>query len=74
MQGATIPALDTVTLKNGKVTVQKEGALLPVRTSMVMNDGTEVFANGTMMSSDRMRTTRLREGETLTLPGAILRR
>jgi len=75
MQGATIPALDTVTLKNGKVAVQKEGALLPVAFSyMAMNDGTRVYPDGTLISFDGKTTTRLREGETITLPGAVLRR
>jgi hypothetical protein len=54
--------------------VQKDGALIPVSSSIMMNDGTKVMANGTMISFDGKKTTRLKEGETVTLPGAVLRR
>lgn len=74
LDGSVIPARDTVTLKNGKVTVQKDGALIPVASSITMNDGTKVMANGTMISFDGQKITKLKEGETITLPGAVLRR
>ena len=74
LNGAVIPTLDSVTLKNGKVTVQKDGALIPVATSIMMNDGTKVMANGTLISFDGKTTTKLKEGQTVTLPGAALRR
>lgn len=73
VDGNVVPALDTVTLKNGKVTVQKDGALIPVTTSIMMNDGSKVFANGTVLSFDG-KTTKLAEGQTITLPGAVMRR
>jgi hypothetical protein len=73
LDGRIIPSLDTVTLKNGKVTVQKEGALLKVTSSIVMNDGTKVFADGTMISFDGHTTLKLREGQTIAIPGAVLR-
>ncbi|HTD87025.1 MAG TPA: DUF6799 domain-containing protein [Candidatus Binatia bacterium] len=73
VDGRVIPSLDTVTLKNGTVTVQKEGALLKVSTSMIMNDGTKVLADGTLVSFDGQKTLKLREGETIALPGAVLR-
>jgi len=73
LEGKIIPSVDTVTLKDGKVTVQKEGALLPVKTSMIMNDGTQVFADGTMISLDGLTTVKLREGQTIAIPGAVLR-
>ena len=73
LDGRVIPSLDTVTLKDGKVTVQKEGALLKVTSSIVMNDGTQVFADGTMISFDGLKTLKLREGQTVALPGAVLR-
>lgn len=74
LDGNVIPAQDTVTLKNGKVVVQKDGALIPVSSSIMMNDGTKVMANGTMISFDGKKTTKLKEGETITLPGAVLKR
>jgi hypothetical protein len=72
--GNVIPSLDTVTLKDGKVTVQKDGALLPVATSIMMNDGSKVLANGTIISFDGRTSRMLKEGETITLPGAILKK
>ena len=74
LDGNVIPSQDTVTFKNGKVVVQKDGALIPVASSITMNDGTKVMANGTMISFDGKKTTKLKEGETITLPGAVLRR
>ena len=73
LDGNVIPTLDTVTLKDGKVVVQKDGAQLPVTSTVTMNDGTKVFADGTMVSMDG-KTAKLKEGETTTLPGAVLRR
>lgn len=74
LDGNVIPSLDSVTLKNGKVTVQKDGALFPVATSITMNDGSKVMANGTVISFDGRTTRQLKEGETITLPGAVLKR
>ena len=74
LDGNVIPTLDTVTLKGGKVTVQKDGALIPVASSITMNDGSKVHANGTIVSFDGKKTTKLKEGETITLPGAVLKR
>jgi hypothetical protein len=74
VDGNIIPAVDSVTLKNGKVTVQKDGTLFPVTTSITMNDGSRVMANGTIVSFDGRTTTKLTEGQTITLPGAVLRR
>ena len=72
--GNVIPSLDSVTLKNGKVMVQKDGALFPVATSITMNDGSKVLANGTIISFDGRTSRTLKEGETITLPGAVLKR
>lgn len=73
LDGRVIPSLDTVTFKGGKVTVQKEGTLLRVTSSITMNDGTKVLADGTMISFDKKTTLKLREGQTVVLPGAVLR-
>jgi hypothetical protein len=73
LDGRIITSLDTVTFKEGKVTVQKDGALLRVTSSITMNDGTKVLADGTMISFDKTKTIKLREGETIVLPGPALR-
>jgi len=72
LDGRIIPSLDSVTFKDGKVTVQKDGALLRVASSITMNDGTKVLADGTMTSFDKTKTIKLREGQTVVLPGPIL--
>ena len=72
LDGGMVPSLDTVTLKNGKVVVQKEGELLPVASNITMNDGTRVYAKGTIVSMDGKTTIQLQEGQTVTLPGAAL--
>ncbi|HZO85282.1 MAG TPA: DUF6799 domain-containing protein [Verrucomicrobiae bacterium] len=72
--GNVIPSVDSVSLRSGKVVVQKDGALIPVASSITMNDGTKVMANGTMISFDGRTTRQLKEGETVTLPGAVLKR
>lgn len=74
LDGNVIPAVDTITLKNGKVVVQKDGAQIPVTSSITMNDGTKVLANGTTISFDGKKITKLKEGETITVPGPVLRR
>jgi|SRR5262245_1947768 len=72
LDGGLVPSLDTATLKNGKVVVQKEGELLPVTSNITMNDGTRVYANGNIVSLDGKIIIRLQEGQTVTLPGAAL--
>jgi hypothetical protein len=74
INGNVIPTQDTVTFKGGKVVVQKEGARIPVASSITMNDGTKVLANGTMISFDGRTSRQLKDGETVTLPGAVLKR
>ena len=73
VDGGVIPSVDSVTLKDGKVIVQKDGALIPVTSSITMNDGSRVLANGTLVSFGG-QSRKLKEGETVTLPGAVLRR
>lgn len=70
--GTFLPSRDTVTLKNGQVFVQKEGAqfqVAPGRTIM-MNDGTKVFGSGKMVSRDGT-TTPLKENEVVILQGVV---
>lgn len=71
LEGGEIPAQDTVTLKDGQVTVQKDGSMLRVEKdrSLMMSDGTRVFGDGTVISNDGKKVT-LTEGQVLILPGA----
>lgn len=71
LDGTSIPAKDTVTLKNGRVVVQKSGTLISLMPShiMGMNDGTRVQWDGTIINRDGPMT-RLREGQTVLIEGA----
>lgn len=75
LDGTKVPAKDTITLRNGKVTVQKDGSLLHVAPgrSLMMNDGTKVFGDGTVVLKDGTRK-QLAEGEILTVEGVVTRR
>ena len=70
LDGTTIPTKDTVSLKNGRVVVQRDGALISLVPSQVMgmNDGTRVRGDGSITKPDGT-TTRLREGQTILLDG-----
>jgi hypothetical protein len=72
MDGVEIPAKDTVTLRGGKVRVQKDGSPLDVEPgrSLMMNDGTKVFGDGTIEFSDG-KTRKVAEGEIVTLQGVV---
>ncbi|MBN2505060.1 MAG: hypothetical protein JXQ71_00040 [Verrucomicrobia bacterium] len=75
LDGKPIPTRDSITLAQGKVTVHKDGSRLtvPPGRSLVMNDGTKVFGNGTVLMKDGSRR-RLAEGEILTVEGVVTRR
>jgi hypothetical protein len=70
--GKTIPGVDSVSLQTGKVVVQKEGTQLTVEPgrSIMMNDGTKVFGDGTVVGRDG-QTTQLSEGQIITLEGVV---
>jgi hypothetical protein len=73
--GGTFPARDTVTMQNGQVVVQKDGAKIPVGAgrSIMMNNGTKVLGDGTLISFDGgLRT--VSEGEIIALEGIIVRK
>jgi hypothetical protein len=74
LDGQEVPATDTVTLRNGKVWVQKDGSRLevPAGRSLMMNDGTKVFGDGQIVMKDG-KTRRLAEGEILTVAGVTRR-
>jgi hypothetical protein len=71
LDGTSVPAKDTVTLKNGRVVVQKSGTLISLMPSQIMgmNDGTRVHGDGTIENRDGT-ITQLNEGQTVFIPGA----
>lgn len=70
LSGAVIAAQDTVTLRQGVVWVQKDGAQFSVARarSLMMNDGTKVFGDGNVVRPDGQKI-KLVEGQILKLPG-----
>jgi hypothetical protein len=74
LQGGALPARDTVSLDNGRVTVQKDGSQLVVESgrTITMNDGTKVFSDGTVVRFDGTQV-KLREGDTLVIEGVVRR-
>src|SRR5205823_12464584 len=72
LTGKTIPANDTVLLKDGKVIVQKDGSLLELApsSSLMMNDGTKVFGDGSVLGKDGVKKPLL-AGEILKLQGVM---
>jgi hypothetical protein len=75
LDGSAIAARDTVMFKDGQVIVQKDGSLLRVTrgTSLMMNDGTKVFGDGTLVTRDGTKKA-LVEGEILPLEGVVVHR
>ena len=72
LNGQSLPAQDTISLQNGKVVVQKDGSLLTLRPdqSIMMNDGTKAFGNGTVVAKDGSTST-LSEGQILKIEGVV---
>lgn len=70
LTGAVIAAHDTVTLRQGVVWVQKDGAQFSLARgrSLMMNDGTKVFGDGNVVRPDGQKL-KLVEGQILKLPG-----
>jgi hypothetical protein len=75
LDGTPIPAKDTITLKNGRVVVQKEGSLIPLspKQSITMNEGTQVHGEGFIQQKNGTKT-KLSEGRTILIDGAIVNR
>jgi len=71
LDGSSIPSKDTVTLKDGKVVVQKSGTLITLAPAQIMgmNDGSRVQGDGTIKNRDGT-TTQLHEGQTVLVDGA----
>ena len=70
--GRTVAALETISMQQGKVVVQKEGTQLMVQPgrSIMMNEGTKVFGDGKVVSKDGAITT-LTEGQILIIEGVV---
>jgi len=71
LDGSSVPSKDTVTMKNGRVVVQKSGTLITLAPTQIMgmNDGRRVQGDGTIKNRDGT-TTQLQEGQTVLLDGA----
>jgi len=70
LDGTIIPPRDSVTLRDGKVFVQRDGSQFPLRPgqTMMMNDGSKVFSDGRVVKSDG-KEVKLAEGQVLQLAG-----
>jgi hypothetical protein len=74
LDGTYFPAKDTALMRQGQVTVQKDGSLLRVgaNSSMMMNDGTRIYGDGRVVSRDG-KVTRLQENQVLQIEGVVVR-
>jgi hypothetical protein len=73
LNGKTLAAQDTISKQKGRVVVQKDGSTLtldPTR-SLMMNDGTKVFGDGTIVFANGERTT-LSEGQIYIIKGVTV--
>jgi hypothetical protein len=72
LDGTAIPATDTASLQDGKVTLFKDGGRIVLRRDQVMSmsDGTRVSGDGKVVRPDG-RTEMLKEGEILKLQGVV---
>lgn len=72
LTGKEILANDSIVLREGKVMVQKDGALLevPPGRSVMMNDGTKVFGDGTLVQKDGTKKN-LTPGEIVRVEGVL---
>ena len=72
LDGREIASKDSVSLQGGKVVVQKDGGVVKLNPNqtLMMNDGTKVFADGTIQKSDGSKVT-LTEGQILAIEGVV---
>jgi hypothetical protein len=72
LDGTPLAAKDTITKRDNKVIVQKDGSILTLAPgrSIMMNDGTKVTSDGTVLMSDG-RTISLAEGQIVTVEGVV---
>lgn len=74
LESGTIPARDTITMQDGRVFVQKDGSMLSLDRvrSIMMNDGTKVLSDGTVIYFNGTRSM-LAEGEVRVIEGVVRR-
>ena len=73
LDGTVIPAMDSVSLINGRVVAQRYGSVVPPLLPgqmMAMDDGTEVFSDGTILKPNGT-TFKLHEGQTILITGPV---
>lgn len=72
--GEVIASTDTITVKDGKVILQKDGGRITLKSgqTMMMSDGTKVSSDGTLLKPDGSRS-KVGEGEIVKLPGVQTR-
>lgn len=74
LEGGALPARDTITMQSGRVKVQKDGSSVAVEPgrSIMMNDGTKVMSDGTVIRASGEQIT-LTEGQIITIDGVVIR-
>jgi hypothetical protein len=74
-EGGVLPTRDTITMQDGQVRVQKNGSMVSVEPgrSIMMEDGTKVLGDGTIIRFNGDRTT-LAEGEIVVIEGVVVRK
>jgi len=72
LDGTAVGVTDTISLKDGKVVLFKDGGRLEVRRGQViaMSDGTRVSGDGSIVRPDGSKET-LKDGDTIKIPGVI---
>jgi hypothetical protein len=72
LDGSAVPVTDTISLKDGKVVLFKDGGRVELKRGQVisMSDGTRVKGDGSMTRPDGSSVT-LKEGETIKIPGVL---
>jgi len=75
LDGGGFSAQDTVTLRDGKVIVQKDGAQFELAKgrTLAMSDGSKVYGDGYVLLKNGKRE-QLIEGQIITIEGAVTRR
>jgi hypothetical protein len=73
--GSWLPVKDTISLKNGKVIVYRDGAVYPLQSFQVMgmSDGTLVKGDGTITQLDGKKI-KLTENQTILVDGVAVKR
>ncbi len=74
LEGGALPVQDSITMLNGRVTVQKDGSKFDVEPgrSITMNDGTKVFGDGSIIKFSGEKTS-VSEGQVITIEGVVTR-